>query len=200
MHRVHRLVILLLALTLLAAPTRAERPASEVAKACGLTGTEASVVVDVYDDASPGALLDTIPNGDVSRVGSTDCYQTDLAATGAAIGFPDGGDPLVQGYTLVFRDDAGNSVELTTQVHGLVGADAKSGRCEKATPVYASTSVPERGITAQVIEQGKPSYLKIDVACDLDFDTPSATYYEVMRYDAEGRVESRTPSGSVPSP
>lgn len=195
-----RRLLFVLALLAAAATARAERVANHYVKACGLTGTPSSVVADVYVDSAPGSILATIPNGDVDRIGTTDCYQADLATTGAAIGYPNDGDPTEKSYTVRFRDDATNVVSLTEVVAGIVGPDAKSGRCERATPIYAASPIPERGITQQVIAQGKPSYMKIDVDCSGAFSAPPVTYYEVFRYDGSARVESRTPSATVPSP
>lgn len=195
-----RLLLFLFVIAFLPPTAGAERGLSHISKACGLTGTDTSVVADVYADASPGLLLATIPNGDVTRIGTTDCYQVDLATTGAAISYPGPEDATEKGYTLIFRDDATNYVEATELVLGVAGADAKSGACEKVTPVYPTVSIPSRGITSQVIAQGKPNYMTVEVDCTLAFSAPPVTYYEVFAYDIQGRVEHRTPSATIPSP
>jgi len=191
-------------LILVATAARAEVPRAEThyVKACGLTGSPAAVVVDVYDDAAPGSILDTIMNADVDRIGTTDCYQVDLAATAAAIAYPAAGDSTPESYSLTFRDDSGNEVWLTEQVFGMVGALATDRSCERAIPVYPTATVPVRGITQQVIERGSPSYLSIEIDCSRQFTGGSitGTYYEVLRYDNQGRVESRTPGATAPSP
>ena len=179
---------------------RAERPLSHYVQACGLAGTPASVVVDVYDAASPGSLLATISNGEVVRIGTTTCYQTNLSTTSAAISFPSASSPVQKSYVLHFRDDASGSAWTAETVLGIPGGLAISGRCEKASPVYAGSPIPGRGLTQAVINAGKPSYMRIDVSCTLDFGAPDATYYEVYSYDASGRLLARTPSSSAPSP
>lgn len=178
----------------------AERPTAHFAQACGLAGSPASVVVDVYDAAAPGSILATIPNGEVARIGTTTCYQVNLATTAAAIAYPASSSPLQKSYVLSFRDNAGGAVWTSETVIGLPGALAISGRCEKATPVYAASPISGRGLTQAVINAGKPSYMRIDVSCTLDFGAPDATYYEVYSYDASGRLLARTPSSSAPSP
>lgn len=190
---------LILALLVVASAAYAERPLSHYVQGCGLAGTPGSVVVDVYNAASPGSVLATLPNAVVTRIGTSDCYQVNL--TGASgVGYPASGDPNEKHYVVNFRDDASTSVWVSETVMGLPGAQAIAGRCEKVTPVYASSPIPTRGITQAAINEGKPSYLRVDVACDLDFTTPDATYYETMIYDSSGRVSSRTPSPSPPAP
>lgn len=184
------------------APMRAlaERPTAHFVQACGLAGSPASVVVDVYDAAAPGSILATIPNGEVTRIGTTTCYQVNLATTAAAISYPASSSPVQKSYVLSFRDDAGGSVWTSETVLGLPGGLAISGRCEKATPVYAASPIPGRGMTQAVINAGKPSHMRIDVSCALNFGAPDATYYEVYSYDASGRLLARTPAASAPSP
>lgn len=194
-----RLAFLALLSIWLALPVHADRTSDHYAKACGMTGTPSSVVVDVYNDASPGSILATIPNGQVSRFGTTDCYEVNLATTTAAIGYPDDDDPTAKHYTLRFRDDASNVVSLSETVHGLVGVDAYE-MCARETPVYPTVSIPSRGITTQVIAQGKPSYFQIDVDCSGAFTSPPVTFYWIFHYDVAGRVSKRVPSSSPPSP
>jgi hypothetical protein len=193
---------LLCALLLIAlgSAASAERIGNYRAKACGLAGTPSSVVVDVYDDASPSSLLATIPNAQVTRIGTLSCYFVDLATTTATISYPAAADGLGKDYTLVFRDDASNVVEVHAPVRGVVGPNAKDLSCEKETPVYATVAIPERGLTAQVIEQGKPSYIKVEVDCTRAFTSPPVTYYKILQYNSFGRVESRTPSLTPPTP
>jgi hypothetical protein len=193
---------LLLVLVLLAAPLGAagERIANYRAKACGLTGTPSSVVVDVYVDTAPGSILATIPNAQVTRIGTLSCYMVDLATTTAPISYPTSADGLGKDYTLVFRDDAAHVVEVHAPVRGLVGPNAKDLSCEKETPVYASVPIPVLGITAQTIEQGKPWYIRVEVDCTRAFTSPPVTYYKVLKYNSLGRVESRTPSLTPPTP
>jgi len=181
-------------------PALAERPTAHFVQACGLAGAPASVVVDVYDAAAPGSILATIPNGEVTRIGTTTCYQVNLATTAAAISYPSSSSPVQKSYVLNFRDDASGSVWAAETVLGLPGGLAISGRCEKATPVYAASPIPTRGLTQAVINAGKPSYMRIDVSCALAFGSPDATYYEIYAYDASGRLLSRTPSATMPSP
>lgn len=173
------------------------RPLNCYVQAAGLIGSAGSVVVDVYDAAAPGALVATIPNGSVSRLGTSDTYQVNLAVI-AGIGYPAAGDPREKHYVLNFRDDASSSSWVSKTVLGLAGAHALSGRCERATPVYPDIPIPSRGVTQAVINAGKPSYVKIEVSAALDFETPDLTYYEVYRYDSSGRVLSRTPSTTIP--
>lgn len=194
----HLLIVLLLVTA--AAQSSAERIGNYRAKACGLTGTPSSVVVDVYHDAAPGSILATIPNAQVTRVGTLSCYFVDLATTTAAISYPTAVDGAGKDYTLVFRDDASNQVEVNAPVRGVVGPNAKDLSCERETPVYATVAIPERGITAQTIEQGKPSYIKVEVDCTRAFTSSPVTYYKVLKYNSLGRVESRTPSLTIPSP
>ncbi len=180
----------------------AERTEHHFAKACALTGTASSVVVDVYDDLSatnPTPILATISNASVKRMGATDCYRVDLS-TVAGIGYPGPGDPTERHYTLVFRDDAGSAIKITESVGGTAGPHPPSFRCARETPVYASVPIPSRGITSTVIANGNPNYVRVDVDCSLAFAGAEYTFYYVLAYDGSGRVASRTPSTTVPSP
>ena len=186
----------------LAMPAHAERLESQYAKACGLTGTDSSVVVDVYDDTSattPTPILATIPNGSVKRMGATDCYRINLATVGG-ISYPANGDPTEKHYTLVFRDDAANVVEVSENVGGTIGPHPPSFICARETPVYPTISIPSRGITSTVIANGNPNYVKVDVDCTRLFAGAEWTFYYVLSYDGSGRVSARTPSLTVPSP
>jgi hypothetical protein len=175
------------------------RATVQFTKACGLTGTDTSVTIAVYDDAAPGSLMTTITNADIDQIGTEDCYQTDLAATIAAIAYPVAADGTYQGWTLIWTDDVVNTVMTEEFSRSITGAAALSGGCEKVTPVYPTISIPSRGITPQVIAAGKPNYMTVEGDCSRVFSS-STTYYEVFAYDGSGRVESRTPSATIPSP
>lgn len=195
-----RLLFLALLAVWMALPVVARaRTVDHYVKACGLDGTPSSVVADVYSDASPGSILATIPNGDVDRIGTTDCYQANLSTTGAAINYPDAGEATEAHYTVVFRDDASNVVELSESVFGLAGVESYEA-CAQETPVYPTLAIPLRGITAQVIAQGKPSYFKVDIDCTGAFTSPPVTFYWVFHYDIDGRVSKKVPSSTPPSP
>lgn len=167
-------------------------------KACGMTGTPSSVVVDVYDDANPGVLLATIPNVDVSPAGPTGCYLANLATTSATIGFPSAGSGDQKNYTLHWRDDAASSVLATETAFGLAAVGGVSGFCEEPTFVYPIAPNLARGITQQVINGGGVDYAIIRVSCSRDFATPDFTYYEIYSYDTTARVSKRTPSITAP--
>ncbi len=201
-----RLAIIALALlsAWLALPVdaHAERLAAQYAKACGLTGTAGSVVVDVYDDTSattPTPILATIPNGSMKRMGTTDCYRVNIAAA-SGIAYPAIGDPTEKHYTLVFRDDAANAIKVSESVGGTIGPHPPSYICARETPVYPTIAIPSRGITSTVIAAGNPNYVKVDVDCTRLFTGAEWTYYYVLSYDGSGRVAARTPSLTVPSP
>lgn len=66
---------------------------------------------------------------------------------------------------------------------------------DEPTVVYASSTVPSRGITAQVIAARSPSYIKHEVK--LDGGSVVFTWYQVFYYDSAGRV-SRTPRTLTP--
>ncbi|OFX03780.1 MAG: hypothetical protein A3E78_01860 [Alphaproteobacteria bacterium RIFCSPHIGHO2_12_FULL_63_12] len=186
----------------LAMPAYAERLEGQYAKACSLTGTAGSVVVDVYDDTSattPTPILATIPNGSVKRMGATDCYRINLATVGG-IGYPAKGDPTEKHYTLVFRDDAANEIKISESVGGTIGPHPPSFICARETPVYPTIAIPSRGITSTVIANGNPNYVKVDVDCTRLFAGAEWTFYYVLSYDGSGRVSARTPSLTVPSP
>lgn len=181
---------------------QAERLEHQYAKACALTGTAGSVVVDVYDDLSattPTPILATVPNTSVKKMGTTDCYRIDLAAV-SGIGYPTKGDPTEKHYTLVFRDDAGNAVKTSESVGGTAGPHPISFICARETPVYPTVPVPSRGITSSVIAKGNPSHVKVDVDCTRLFAGAEYTFYYVLSYDLSGRVAARTPSLTPPSP
>lgn len=174
-----------------------------IALAGGLTGTPSSVTVDVYGEDDPSTKLATIPNGDVSRVGTTDVYQVDLRnnTVTASLLLPKDGEHLEKVFTLVWADDAPSSILSTERVSGVNTRQQLDRRFRKETPVYPSTTVPSRGITVAVISAGNPNYLKVEESPDPDdFSTPISTYFEVFAYDSQGRVSSKTPSTSVPSP
>ena len=178
----------------------ADRPKQWFAKACGLSGTPTSVTVAVYADTAPGSLLATILNADVTRYGTTDCYTVDLAATVAAISFPAIGAAADKSYTLFWTDDAGGDTVSSETILGYPGASRMDGSCEHEEVVYPTAVIPSRGITARVINGGKPSYSIIEVSCVKDFVTPDFTYYEVFYYDSVGRTLRREPSATIPSP
>lgn len=186
----------------LALPAHAERLEAQYAKACSLTGTAGSVVVDVYDDTdatTPTPVLTTIPNGSVKRMGTTDCYRVNLAVA-SGIGYPAKGSPTEKHYTLVFRDDAANAIKVSESVGGIVGPHQTSFICARETPVYPTVTIPSRGITTAVMAAGNPNYVKVDVDCSLAFSGSEYTFYYVLSYDSSGRVAARTPSLTIPSP
>jgi len=175
------------------------RDPSDIASVCGLNGTVGSVVVDVYD-ATTGTLLDTIANGEVARMGSTDCFSVDLATTVAAIAYPAPSSTTEKHYLLQFRDDGSVTIEREETVFGTVGYDRVSDECVKQTAVYPTVPILGRGITAEAISQGKPNYIKFDISCQKAFGTPDYTYYWVFSYDANGRSTIRESSTAPPSP
>lgn len=193
---------LVLAFLLVAAPAFADRTATVYAEACGLTGTSSSVVADVYDKAAPTVLLATVPNGSMARVASTsDCYRFAISAA-SGISFPATGDATEKHYYVRFRDDANAAGVFTSvTVAGVVGAigDVPES-CKKPTKVYASSPIPARGLTSTLINEGMPSYIKVEVACDRDFTTPDSVYYLVRTYDSSGRDFTEYPSLTVPNP
>ena len=174
-----------------------------IALAGGLTGTPSSVTVDVYGEADPSTKLATIPNGDVSQVGTTNVYQVDLRGTSVAASLllPKDGEHLKKVYTLLWSDNAANEIVSQERVSGVSTRQQLDRRYRKETPVYPTTAVPSRGITSTVIAAGNPSYLKVEESNDPDdFSSPVGTYYEVFAYDTLGRVSSKTPSTTIPSP
>ncbi len=191
--------VFLILMVLLSAAASAERPPDHFVKACSLTGTPTSVVVDVYDDSNPGVLLATIPNGDVSAAGPAGCYVANLATTGAAINYPGAGSSAHISYTLVWRDDAANQTLASEDAFGLAAVSSVSGFCEEPEFHYAIAPDIARGITQQVINAGGVDYATIRVSCVRDFVTPEFTYYEIYSYDTTGRLSKRTPSTSPPS-
>ncbi len=199
MHRVF-VATVVAALAFVCLDARAERLAHQFAKACTLTGTPGSVVVDVYDDLSgvnPTPILTTIPNGSIKRMGSTDCYRFDLSTVGG-IDWPAPGDPTEEHFTLVWRDDAGTEVMATESVGGVVGPAPTSFLCTRETPIYPTVPVPGAGITSTVIAKGNPRAVKVDVDCDLVFSPPDYTFFYLLEYDSQGRVSKRTPSLTAP--
>lgn len=171
-----------------------------IIKAQGLLGTPSSVVIDVYDDENPGVLLATIPNANIQRIGATATYVCNLKTITPNISLPEDGSTAEKFYTLIWKDSTGIEIVGDYAARGAFGAADGSGKDVKETPIYPSTTVPSRGITQNVIDAGKPSYVKVEVAPDLDFATPASTYYRIFHYDAEGRVSSVIPSLSPPSP
>jgi hypothetical protein len=176
--------------------------AKHIAIAGGLTTPNpTSVVVDVYSEL--GALLATIPNADVDRVGSTDVYLCDLRAASVAgsLALPADGKHEEKTYLLIWRDDQSNAISAVERVSGTAGRLAIDRMFRRETPVYPSTTVPSRGITAAVMAAGKPSYMKVELSPDIDdFSDPAFTYYEVFHYDDAARVEMREPSSTIPNP
>lgn len=171
-----------------------------IVKAGGFTGTPSSVVIDVYDDEAPAVLLATIPNANITRVAATDVYVCNLKTITPNIGLPEDGSLTEKFYTLIWRDDTGVKIIGDYAARGFLWAPDGSSREIRETPIYPSATVPSRGITQNVIDAGKPSYMKVELAPDLDFATPTLTYYLIFAYDSDGRVASRTPSLTPPSP
>lgn len=191
-------IILLTASLLAAAPVFGRSP-SHPAPVCGLVGTPASVVVDVYDSVT-GSLLDTIANGEVIRFGSSDCFTVNLATTVATIGYPAPGSTSEKHYFMQFRDDGAITREREESIFGPVGFGRVSDECVRETAVYPTVVIPSRGIGQREISRGRPNYFQFDVACDRDFDAPDYTYYWVFSYDASGRSSVRFSDTAPPSP
>lgn len=194
-----RSALILALLSIFMARPVGARTLDHFVKACGMAGTPSSVVVDVYSDLSPGSVLATIPNSEVTQIGTTSCFQANLATTAAAIGYPDASDPAEKHYTVVFRDDLLTEIYLTETVSGLAGSEAYQ-MCARETPIYPTAPVPSRGITIQTIAQGKPSYFKVEIDCSGSFAAPPVVFYWTFDYDVDGRVSKKTPSASPPSP
>jgi hypothetical protein len=194
--------ILALALLLgLTSPALADRTVAQYVTACGLTGTAGSIVADVYNASAAGSLVATLPNGSFTRVaGTSDCYTTNLAAA-AGISYPTASDATEKHYLLKFRDDSANEVWASATVAGVAGATGEvPERCKKRTLFYANSPIPSRGITQGLINEGAPSYAKVDVACDGDFGTPDATYFEHFFYDSTRRAYLTQAAAAVPNP
>lgn len=194
---------ILLAATILAlsASAFAERTAQQWVTTCGLTGTAGSIVADVYNAAAAGSLVATIPNGSFTRVaGTSDCYTANLAAA-SGISYPATNDATEKHYLVRARDDASNEVWVSATVVGTVGSigDVPEA-CKKPTKVYATSPIPSRGITQTLINERRPSYVKVEVACDRDFASPDSTYYLHMYYDSTGRISYELPALVVPNP
>lgn len=170
-----------------------------VVHAGGLAGTPASVVCDVYDAESPGAVLATIPNSDIDQVGSSDIFACNLKLISVDIGLPEDGELVERLYILVFRDDVPIKVSQLYSATGL-GTGEAGAAGTRETPIYPSTTVFSRGITQNVIDAGKPSYIKVEIAPDGNFAAPARTFYWVFAYDEQGRVASKTYSDIPPSP
>lgn len=195
-----RLLAFALALAL-ASPALAERTVAQWLTACGLTGTPSSIVADVYNAAAAAALLATVPNGSFTRVsGTSDCYDFNLAAA-SGIAYPAASDATEKHYVVKFRDDQTNEVWSTATVAGVAGSTGDvPDRCEKPTFIYANSPIGARGLTQSLINEGFPSYTRVDVACDGDFATPDTTYYLIRYYDSTGRDYYTLPSSTVPNP
>jgi hypothetical protein len=116
------------------------------------------------------------------------------------LGLPADGAPAEQDYVLVWRDDAPSEVVRLERVSGIDGHRAIDRMYRRKTVVYPLTSALDRGITSSVLKAGKASYLIVELAPDLDFETPAHTYYEVLHYDPAGRVAMRVPSDTPPVP
>jgi hypothetical protein len=172
-----------------------------IAGASGLTGAANSVQVAVYGESSTSSPLATIPNGDISRIGTESAYQVDLYACSVAssLGLPKDASPEEKHYTLVWTDGAPSKVVTRELVQGSRGRLELGAQVVRETVVYPSTTVPTRGITAQVISQEKPSHIRREYSKDA-FSTIAFTVYEIFFYDAQGRVERREPSATPPNP
>ena len=171
----------------------------QIIDAAGLFGTPASVQIEVYDEESPGALLATIPNVNIQQIAATDAYVCNLKTITPNIGLPEDGSATERRYMFVWKDNSLARIPSSYRASGLA-ADQDARRWRRETPIYPSTTVPSRGITQNVIDAGKPSYIKVETAPDLDFASAPDLWYEVFVYDVQGRVASRTPSLTPPSP
>ncbi len=177
-----------------------ERKLKQVVTSGGLTGTATSVEVDVYDNDNPGVLLATIPNADVSEVGSgLGLFMVDLTNLSVSIGYPASTDPLEKSWTLVFKDDAANAIPTTASVSGLPGPKQSSRQVERRDPKYTTTPISARGISNSVINKGEPSYVHVRVSSSLNWTTPDYEYWEVLHYDANARVSSFIPQSTEPA-
>lgn len=190
-----------LALLLIASPALAERTVAQYSQACGLTGTSSSIVADVYSKSAATALLATVPNGSMTRVaGTSDCYVFAISSA-AGIGYPIASDATEKHFLVKFRDDSANEVWDSVTVAGVAGATGEiPDKCKQETAFYANSPIPSRGLTQRLINEGLPSYIKIDVACDGDFTTPDASFFKVRYYDSTGRRFKEVPSSSAPNP
>lgn len=168
-----------------------------IVKAAGLAGNEASVIIEVYDDENPGSILATIPHADIERVGLSNTYVCDLKALSVDIDLPEDGSLAEKFYTLIWKDDTGVDVVGDYQARGYIWP---IGDKPREIPIYPSTTVFSRGITQNVIDAGKPSYIRREYAPDGDFDNPALVDYEIFEYDAQGRVSKKTPSATPPAP
>jgi hypothetical protein len=197
---VNRALILALAL-FVAAPANADRTVAQPLTACGLSGTTTSIVADIYNALAAATLLATVPNGSFTRVsGAGDCYEFNLAAA-SGIAYPAAADAAEKHYVVKFRDNQANEVWATASVSGVAGSSGDvPDRCEKPTFIYANSPIGARGLTQSLINEGFPSYTRVEVACDGDFATPDATYYLIRYYDSTGRDYYTLPSSTVPNP
>jgi hypothetical protein len=173
--------------------------AKHIAGASGLTGAANSVTAVVYGEA--GTSLATIPNGDIQRVGTESAYQVDLYAcsVAASLGLPKDASPEEKQYTLVWTDGAPSKVITRELVQGSRGRLELGAQVYRETVIYPSTTIPSRGITAQVISQEKPSYIQREYSKD-GFASIAFTVYEIFFYDSAGRVQRREPSATPPNP
>lgn len=176
--------------------------ASQHIASASMTGTPASVTVDVYDASNPTAKLATIPNSDVKRVGTETTYTVDLRNNSvvSSLGLPADGSHEMKDFVLIWKDDV-TSFAVAERVLGTASRESLDRTYRKETPIYATAPVPTRGITQAVINDGKPSYIKVELSPNVDdFSSPAETYYEVFKYDSLGRVESKTPATAAPNP
>ena len=178
-------------------------PASHFASA-QVNGDPESVFIDVYADSAPGTIVATIPNGDIQQVGSELLYLCDLyqSSVAGALELPSDASPVEKGYTLIWQSDVpGLKVARREFVSGIQGRLALDRMFRRERPVYPSAPIPERGLTQSVIDKGGASYMRVDFHPVLGTTSdPAFTYYEVLYYDSNGRVEEKRSSTVVPSP
>lgn len=163
--------------------------------------TPATVTVELWSDAdSFGALLATIPNGDMIQT-DADTFAVDLYAASVAgsLGLP-GDAAHVEVWFLAFWKSDATTVITNHLVQGTRNRRQVDRSFAQPTVVYPTVAVPARGITAAVIAEGKPSYIKWDLEGSLNFGAPAQTFYETFFYDASGRTSVVVPGLVAPSP
>jgi len=168
-------------------------PAQHFVGCTGLTGSAASVNIDVY--GPNGVLIGNIVNAKIVRVAMTDTYLVDLrqSALGIDLALPLDGDKI---YDLVWKSDAPAAIHKLEKVQGLVQLYGEPQR----DPVYPSTTIPTRGITSTVIAQEKASYIRLLFSRTFEFESFDAELFLILYYDESGRLERSMPSTTAPNP
>ena len=163
-------------------------------------------------DGLTGAFLATIPNTDLIQLGSDPVYFVNLYATSvsAMLGLPDDGSADEKPLFIIWFDEGSDDPPLAPArkytyelVSGIQGWLQRDRALKDQTPIYATTSIPARGITPAVIAAGNPSYVRVDYVLpggDPNSPVVVKTEYEVFAYDTSGRVSRQYTSRTVPSP